>query len=393
MSVTPASPGQGWNYSLATGGTGTGWPSGESIPLETSSTTNGIWNFTLVTWGGGSSYITGGSSTLPSEMIPFPNVTSSVYSVTESASNSSVPISGILSGNSTGFTESEASSAPFSNVTTATMATTYPNSTCLTTIIYSTISIYGTPPPGCSMICGTTAPFPSQAYNPSFTIPTPSSAQPPTTASTIPSSPADPPIAPRAPNTPATPAQIAAACAYDGNMVYNSGFERTTTGANGQAEPQDYGWQTNDAGHVHIVDAALPPGAQGPPGDGGGSRVARFTVDGGRAAGIGILWQPLTLCPNVSYVVGGWARQNQSADGCSADFYVGGEYVGSLNPDETWTNIWTDAQVYTVGPLAANASVNLEIRMECTGLTQGKSGVLELDELSLEVPVVVRPKE
>src|ERR1700749_4007162 len=46
MSTTPTSSGQGWNYSLATGSTGTGWASGGSIPLETNSTTNSIWNFT-----------------------------------------------------------------------------------------------------------------------------------------------------------------------------------------------------------------------------------------------------------------------------------------------------------------------------------------------------------
>jgi hypothetical protein len=173
-------------------------------------------------------------------------------------------------------------------------------------------------------------------------------------------------------------------------MLFNSGFERTVLSTSGSPEPQDYGWMTNDAAHIQFVDALVPSTEQITP---GGSQVARFTADVSSA--IGVLWQPVTLCPNVSYVVGGRARQNASVeDGCSADVFVGEQYVGSLNPDETWTNIWTDLSVYTVGPYAANASVNLEIRLECTGLSDnGQYGVLELDDLSLAVPSVITPKK
>lgn len=102
-----------------------------------------------------------------------------------------------------------------------------------------------------------------------------------------------------------------------------------------------------------------------------------------RASAVGTLWQPLTLCPGVEYLIGGSARQNAMADGCKARFGVGGVPVGTIEPGESWTNDVVNRTVYTVGALAANASVNLEITMQCDGIGEGGIGVMELDEISL----------
>jgi hypothetical protein len=379
---------------VITGGGGAGTASGGSPIILTTSSGFSLWNYTL-SGGGSSSFETGGNSPLPtgnaitSSLFTFsipeggrsgsqgpPETTSSPFpqtyigfnlstsapsnvSATASPSNSSstspftFSIPGGGRSGSQGPPESS-TSAPFFNGTTS-------SSGPYTVIVTTTVTTSA-----CE--CSTTDLFSSSVL---YSSTSSSSSTPSETAS-----PFQPLYEPRIAGQPATPDQIAAACNYTGNQIYNGGFELTITTQQGLTEPQDYGWITNDATHVQFMDTTEPD--QLTP---GGSRVAQFAADSSTATGI--LWQPLTLCPNKSYEFSANARQNFTLDDCTASFTIGDFSLGSLDPGEQWTNTLTNPAIYAVGPDAANASVNLEITMQCSGISYGNYGVLELDQLAL----------
>jgi hypothetical protein len=232
-------------------------------------------------------------------------------------------------------------------------------------------------------ICSTTTPFPLESlFSPSFTLdePTSSPSSVPTSApfsntTTLSNTTISSLARPRSPNTSATDDEIAAACAYNGNNIYNGGFEQTFL-ANSIPVPQNFGWATNDAKSVQFLSSTEPD--QITP---NGSWVVQFASS--RASAVGTLWQPLTLCPGGEYVVGGYARQNDTSDGCEGRFGISGVPAGMLVPGVDWTSGFVNGTVYSVGGDRGNANVNLEITIQCGRIPDGGIGVMELDEISL----------
>jgi hypothetical protein len=364
-----------WNYTLSGGATGSSFETGGNSPLPTGNfTTSSPFTFSIP--GGGRSGSQGPPETTSS---PFPqwnytlsasppsNVSVTVPSNSSDTGSFSFTIPGGGRSGSQGPPEST-TSASFIN---GTAPTPFVNSTMPPTVtIFSTVTTTATvtATTSCPLVCTTGNLFKSSVV---LSSTAPSSSTPSGNAA-----PFQPPFEPRLAGQPATPSQIAAACNYTGNQIYNGGFEQTITTQEGLTEPQDYGWITNDAAHVQFVDTTEPD--QLTP---SGSRVAQFQADASTATGI--LWQPLTLCPNKSYEFSASARQNFTLDDCSASFTIGSFSVGSLDPGKDWMSTLSNPAVYSVGPYPANSSVNLQVSMACNGISYGNYGILELDQLSL----------
>lgn len=172
---------------------------------------------------------------------------------------------------------------------------------------------------------------------------------------------------------PATEQQVSFACNNVGNQVFNGGFELVDS--NGDA----LGWNftTDDTVAMFFVDAEDP--TQHTP---GGSRDGQVVSESDIASGR--LYQSLTLCPNTTYSLEAWTRQQDFLSECIATFQINMTAIGTVMPGTPWTNAMSYPMNYTVGPGQQDGAVNLNVFVICSGDgTSDVDRVIELDDISL----------
>jgi hypothetical protein len=172
----------------------------------------------------------------------------------------------------------------------------------------------------------------------------------------------------------ATQAQINAACANGGNLIFNGDFE--TVDGNNNA----IGWDSYSRGSF-IDFEDYPSTTQHTPGGSYNGRVV--SIDPGASISI---WQPVTLCPNGSYYLEAWDRQYPLLAECVVSYVVGNQTVFSTSPQEAWG---VQKAIYTAGETAAAVSLTFNITVTCPG-PSGKLSedadwemIAEIDDLSL----------